>query len=124
MPRYMVASYLLDNFDASSVTAETISAIHALNDEMEAAGVLKFACGLSPASTAKTLRKSDGEMLITDGPFTEAKEHIGGFYFLDAANMDEVVAWMRKGGKSFQGAVEIREIFYAPDPTKESEHGL
>lgn len=125
MPRYLVASYLPDNFDPSSVTAETGAAIHALNDELEAAGVLKFACGISPVSTARTLRpQPDGKLLVTDGPYVEAKEHIGGFYLLDAADMDEVLAWLRKGAVAFLGPIEVREIFFQSDPTKESGQGL
>ncbi|MEO8336453.1 MAG: YciI family protein [bacterium] len=116
MPRYMVASYLPDDFDPSTVTEETGAAIHALNAEMEAAGVLKFACGISPASTAKTLRKQDGKLLVTDGPYTETKEHLAGFLMLDAANMDEVMAWLRKGANAVMGAVEVRELFFQPDP--------
>ncbi len=125
MPRFLVASYLPDDFDPSTVTAETAAAIHALNDEMEAAGVLKFACGVSPVSTARTIRpQPGGKMLITDGPYTETKEHIGGFMLLDVADMDEALAWMRKGAVAFLGAIEVRQIFYQADPTKESERGL
>jgi hypothetical protein len=116
MPRYLVASYLPDDFDPSSVTEETAAAIHALNAEMEAAGVLKFACGVSPASSAKTLRKQGGQVLVTDGPYTETKEHIAGFLLLDAADMDEVLAWVRKGTGAFAGPVEVRELFFVPDP--------
>lgn len=109
----------------STVTEEVGGAIHALNDEMEAAGVLKFACGLSPVSTARTLRvQPDGKVLVTDGPFTETKEHIGGFYLLDAADMEEVLGWLRKGAIAFVGPVEVRQLFYNPDRTKESEPGM
>jgi hypothetical protein len=118
MPRYLVAAYLPDDFDPSSVTEETGAAIHALNAEMEAAGVLKFACGVSPASSAKTLRKQGGKLLVTDGPYTETKEHIAGFLLLDAADMDEVLAWVRKGAAAFHGPVEVRELYFQPDPTE------
>ncbi len=125
MPRYLVASYLPDDFDPSTVTEETGAAIHALNDEMEAAGVLKFACGISPVSNARTLRpQHDGKLLVTDGPYMETKEHIGGFYLLDAADMDEVFAWLRKGAVAFLGPVEVREIFFQPDPKEDSEQGI
>lgn len=122
MPRYLVASYLPDDFDPSTVTEATIAAIHARNDDMEAAGVLRFACGVSPVSSARTLRaQADGKVLVTDGPYTETKEHIGGFLLLDAADLEEVLGWVRKGAVAFQGPVEVREIFFQPDPTKESE---
>ena len=117
MPRYMVSSYLPDDFDPSTVSEETAAAIHALNAEMEAAGALKFACGISPAASAKTLRKQpNGKLLVTDGPYIETKEHIAGFLMLDAADMDEALAWMRKGAATFVGPLEVRELFFVPDP--------
>ena len=80
MPQYLVANYLPDDFDPSTVTEAMIEEIHALNRELIAAGVRKFACGISPAANAKTLRKQpDGKVLVTDGPYTETKEHMGGF---------------------------------------------
>ena len=62
---------------------------------MIAAGVRKFACGLSPKAT--TLRaQPNGEVLVTDGPYLEAKEHVGGLSILETANLDEALAWARK----------------------------
>ena len=98
MPQYLVANYLPDNFEPSSVTEAMIEEIHALNREMIAAGVRKFACGISPAADAKTVRKQpDGKVLVTDGPYTETKEHMGGFWILEAAEMDEALEWARMG---------------------------
>ena len=63
MPQYLVCNYMPDNFDPSTVTEAMMEEIHALNREMIAAGVRKFACGISPAANAKTLRKqSDGKV--------------------------------------------------------------
>ncbi len=71
---------------------------------MIAAGVRKFACGLG---SAKSLRaQTDGGVLIT--------EHIGGFWILECADMDEAVAWARKGVAATRGQVEVREIFFSP----------
>ena len=68
MPQYLVANYLADDFDPSAVTEAMIEEIHALNREMIAAGVRKFACGISPAGNAKTVRKQpDGTVLVTKG---------------------------------------------------------
>src|ERR1700730_15638148 len=76
MPQYLVANYLPDDFDPSTVTEAMIEEIHALNRELIAAGVRKFACGISPAANAKTLRKQpDGKVLVTDGPYTETKDY-------------------------------------------------
>jgi hypothetical protein len=112
MPQYLVAGYLPDDFDPSSMTEEMGRAIHALNKEMEAAGVMKFACGLG---AAKSLRgQTDGKVLITDGPYLETKEHIGGFWILECADMDEAVAWARKSVAGTRGRGEVREIFFMP----------
>jgi hypothetical protein len=117
MPQYLVASYLPDDFDPSTVTEAMVEKIHALNRELIAAGVRKFACGISPASNAKTVRKQpDGTVLVTDGPYIETKEHIGGFWILEAADMDEALAWARKGAISCDAAGEVRELLFYPAP--------
>lgn len=117
MPQYLVAVYHPDNYDPSVETEEMIEAIHALNREMIAAGARKLACGLSPASNAKSLRaQPNGEVLITDGPYLEAKEHIGGFWILEAADMDEAMAWARKGAVACRASGEVRPMLFKPDP--------
>jgi hypothetical protein len=119
MPQYLVASYLPDNFDPSTVTEAMMEEIHALNREMIAAGVRKFACGMSPAASAKTVRKQpDGKVLITDGPYIETKEHIGGFWILEAADMNEALAWARKGAITCDAVGEVRELLFFPAPEK------
>jgi hypothetical protein len=120
MPQYLVASYLADDFDPSNVTEAMIEEIHAVNRELVAAGVRKFACGMSPAANAKTVRKqSDGKVLVTDGPYMETKEHLGGFWILEAADMDEALAWARKGAISCDAAGEVRELLFFPAPEQE-----
>jgi hypothetical protein len=122
MPQYLVANYLPDDFDPSTVTEAMIEEINALNRQLIAAGVRKFACGISPASNAKTVRKQrDGTVVVTDGPFTETKEHMGGFWILEAANLDEALAWARKGAISCDAAGEVRELLFFPDPKRAAE---
>ena len=112
MPQYLVCNYLPDDFDPSTVTEAMMEEIHALNREMIAAGVRKFACGISPAGNAKTVRKQpDGKVLVTDGPYTETKEHIGGFLILEAADLDEALAWARKGAVACRAWGEVRRFF-------------
>jgi hypothetical protein len=109
MPHYLVTGYLPENFDPSTVTQTMIRDMGVLNDEMEAAGVRVLGLGLSPASGAKSLRaQPNGKVLVTDGPYMETKEHVGGFLVLKAANMDEALGWARRG--VFAGGAEVREI--------------
>jgi hypothetical protein len=115
MPQYLVAIYRPDNFDPSTESKAKIEGIHALNREMIAAGVRKFACGISPAVSAKTLqKKSDGAVVVSDGPFAETKEHIAGFWMLECANMDEALAWARKGAIACDAVCEVRELLFFP----------
>ena len=117
MPQYLLTSDLPDNFDPSAVTEATIDAINALNEELIAAGARLMAAGLSPASQAKSLRaQANGDVLITDGPFMEAKEHVGGLSIIEAADMDEALAWARKAVKAGRMPLEVREIPYSNLP--------
>src|SRR2546430_393660 len=121
MPQYLVANYLPDDFDPSTVTEAMIEEIHALNRELIAAGVRRFACGISPAANAKTLRKQpDGKVRVTDGPYTETKEHMGGFWILECADLEEALAWARKGAISCDAAGEVRELLFFPAPEEGS----
>ena len=109
MTQYLVAIHLPDDYDPSAEDEATSRDIDALNDEMVAAGVRVFVGGLQPVRSAKSLRvKPDGKVLITDGPFTETKEHIGGFWVLEAANLDEALAWGRKAAIACRAPVEVR----------------
>src|SRR5258706_9403712 len=96
MPQYLVAGYLPDDFDPSQMDEAVGRDIHALNKEMIAAGVRKFACGLGAAKSLR--RQTDGKVLVTDGPYLETKEHIGGFLVLECAVMDEGGGWARQEG--------------------------
>lgn len=116
MPQYLSVGYLPDNFDPSSMNEETIRGIHALNDEMDAAGVTKFSCGLGQARTLRT--QPNGEVLITDGPYLETKEQVGGLTIMECASLEEALGWARKAAKVGGTPVEVREIFFVPAPAK------
>jgi hypothetical protein len=106
---------LPDDFDPSAVTPAMIEEIHALNRAMIAAGVRKFACGIAPVQAAKVLRKQpDGTVLVTDGPDTETKEHIGGFWILECADLAEALAWARRGALTYDAVGEVRELLFFP----------
>lgn len=109
MPQYLVAIQHPDNYDPSQESAAMIDDIHQLNKEMIAAGARLFAGGLESPAKARSLRKQpDGEVQVTDGPYAEAKEHVGGFWILEAADMDAALAWGRKAVIACRTPVEIR----------------
>jgi hypothetical protein len=109
MPQYLVAIHHPDDYDPSVEGEAMQRDISALNKEMVAAGVRVFVGGLSPARTARSLRaQPGGKVLITDGPYLETKEHIGGFWVLQAADLDEALAWGRKAAVACRAPVEVR----------------
>jgi hypothetical protein len=111
MKQYLVAIHHPDDYDPSTETEAMERDIDALNEEMVAAGARIFIGGLSAARNARSLRvKPDGKVLITDGPYLETKEHIGGFWVLKAANLDEALAWGRKAAVACRAPVEVRQF--------------
>lgn len=117
MPQYLMTNFLPDDFDPSTMTEATIQAINDLNEELIAAGARLMAAGLAPASQAKALRSApNGELVITDGPYLEAKEHVGGFWILEAADMEEALGWARKAAAAGPVKGEVREIPYSSLP--------
>jgi len=115
MPQYLVAIHLPDSYDPSKESEATVRDITALNEEMIAARVRTYVGGLESAGKAKSLRaQPDGQVLVTDGPYIESKEHVGGFWILETANLDEALAWGRKAAKACRAPVEVRAIFQKP----------
>jgi len=82
--------------------------VDALNDELRAAGAWVFAGGLHPSSTATVVRLDGEEVLTTDGPFVEGKEHIGGFWVIKASDIDEALGWGRKATRACTVPIEVR----------------
>jgi hypothetical protein len=109
MTQYLVAIHHPDDFEPGSEDEETRRDIAALNDEMKAAGVRVFVGGLQAPSTAKSLRvQPGGTVRVTDGPYAETKEHIGGFWVLEAADLEAALAWGRKAAIACRAPVEVR----------------
>jgi hypothetical protein len=107
--QYLVAIHHPDDFEPSSESRQTREDISALNREMQKAGVIAFVGGLDSAKAAVSVRrKSGGELLVTDGPYLETKEHIGGFWVLELKSRDEAVEWGRKAAIACRAPVEIR----------------
>jgi hypothetical protein len=84
--------------------------IDAWHQELKAAGAWVFTAGLHPPSTATVLRVKDGDVLITDGPFTEGKEHIGGFTIIKAPDLDTALEWGRKAVRAIALPIEVRPL--------------
>jgi hypothetical protein len=110
--QYLVTIFHPDNYDPSKESAAMEHDIDVLNEEMVAAGARFFAGGLHPASHAKSLRaQPGGKVVVTDGPYLETKEHIGGLWILEAASLDEAVAWGRKAAVACRVPVEVRPFY-------------
>jgi hypothetical protein len=82
----------------------------AFGDEAKAAGAFKDGEGLQPTQTATTVRLRGGERLVTDGPFAETKEQLGGYYLLECKDLDEAIAWAAKIPGAETGSVEVRPV--------------
>ena len=109
MPQYFVAIHHPDDYDPSVEDEAMGRAIDVLNEEMIAAGIRVFVGGLHPVKSAKSLRAQPGcKVLITDGPYLETKEHIAGFWILEAADMAEALEWGRKAVVACRAPVEVR----------------
>jgi hypothetical protein len=97
MKQYLLSVYQPDGNPPPPEVLEPITAnLDALNQEMKAAGAWVFSGGLHPPSTATVLRAKNGDMLMTDGPYAEGKEHLGGFTIIKAPDLDSALEWGRK----------------------------
>lgn len=110
MTRYLVTIHHPSDYDPAATEDEAMARdIDALNDEMVAAGVRAFVGGLHGPGSATSLRpKPDGDVLVTDGPYLETKEYVGGLWVLDCADLDEALAWGRKAAIACRVPVEVR----------------
>lgn len=119
MPQFLVAIHLPDDFDPSAERETTRRDISALNQEMIAAGVRTFVAGLAPVREARSLRLvPNGDVVVTDGPYIESKEHVGGFWILDVADLDAALAWGEKAARACRVPVEVRAVFQKPSPAR------
>jgi hypothetical protein len=85
-----------------------MQAVGAVMKELKSSGAWVLNGGLLPASSATVVRLKDGEILVTDGPYAEAKEHIGGFVVVNAKNLDVALAWAGKFAKAITLPIEVR----------------
>ena len=109
--QYMVAIHHPDDFQAFSESEQTARDIDALNDEMNAAGVILFVGGMRPVASAKSVRVREGRPIVSDGPYLETKEHIGGFWVLEVASEADAVKWGKKASIACRAPVEVRGFY-------------
>jgi hypothetical protein len=110
MPQFLVTILRPADYDASTMEDEAMRAeISALNDEMVRAGARVFVGGLQPPSKARALRRDrqNGQLQLTDGPYAETREHIGGLWVLEAADLEAALDWGRKAAKACRAPVEV-----------------
>jgi hypothetical protein len=87
-----------------------------LEEEMKSAGAWLFGGALHEPDTATVVRMADGEVLTTDGPFAESKEHLGGFYIIEAENLDAALAWASKTTTAVSKPIEVRPFRHVSEP--------
>ena len=116
LKNYLLSIYQPDGDPpAAPVLQKIMRDVKAVRQEMEAAGAWVFSGGLHPPGTATVLRVMEGEVLTTDGPFTEGKEHIGGFTVIKAPDLDAALEWGRKLAQATTLPIEVR-------PFREESH--
>ncbi len=110
MTQYMLSVYMDENAEPPSPEdmEQAYKDVDALNERIKAEGAWVFAGGLHPSSTATVVREKDGDVLTTDGPFAEAKEHLGGFWVIEAPDLDAALAWAAKATVACRAPVEVR----------------
>jgi hypothetical protein len=91
-------------------TAAEMARWEEYTNQIVAAGAMVSGEGLQPSATSKTLRIENGERVVTDGPFAESKEQLGGFYVIECGSVDEALDWAAKAPSADQGATEIRPV--------------
>jgi len=114
MTQYLLSVHGADGespYDSDEEMQQAFAAVERFNGDLQAKGSWVFACGLMPADTATVVRAHQGpEVATTDGPFLESKEHLGGFWVIEAADLDEALRWAEQASVACKGAVEVRPM--------------
>jgi hypothetical protein len=109
MKQYLLSIYQPDGpTPPPEVLEKVMQDVGALIQEIKAAGAWVFNGGLNPPSTATVVRVQGGEVLMTDGPFAEGKEHVGGFLIIEAPDLDSALEWGRKAARAITLPIEVR----------------
>jgi hypothetical protein len=109
--QYLLSIYQPDGDPPPPEVLEPIMRnLEAVNAELRAAGAWVFSGGLHPPSTATVVRAKDGDVLTTDGPYLEGKEHIGGFTVIQASDLDSALEWGGKLARAITLPIEVRPL--------------
>lgn len=111
MPQYLMSVWHDDTYDLDFSTPDAQrrgAQVGAFNEELQKAGAWVFAAGLDPASSATVVRCSEGKVSMTDGPYAETKEQMGGFWIIEATDLDAALEWAGKAAAACEGPVEVR----------------
>ncbi len=118
MAQYMLSVHSVEGEAREPMSSEEMQQqwkqIQVLEEEMNAVGALVFSGRLTEPDTATVVRVSGGEVLTTDGPFAESKEHLGGFYIIKAKDLDAALAWAAKTVAVINTPIEIRPFWSPP----------
>ena len=114
--RVMVIVKADKNSEAGAMPSrELLTAMGKYNEELVKAGVMLAGEGLHPTSKGKRVRFSGGRQTVTDGPFTEAKELIAGFWLWQVRSMDEAIEWLKRSPFDGGTEIEVRQVFETDD---------
>ena len=94
---------------------QAFEAVAAFNDDLQRAGAWVFAGGLTHPSDATVVKADGGNVLTTDGPYLETKEHLGGFWVVQCADLDAALEWAAKGSTACGNIVEVRPFQDEPE---------
>jgi hypothetical protein len=111
MPKYLISVWHDGNYEADFSTPDAqrrVAQVGAFNEELQKAGAWVFAAGLHPASSATVVRSSAGQVSMTDGPYAETKEQMGGFWVIEASDLDAALEWAGRAAAASGGPVEVR----------------
>jgi hypothetical protein len=111
MKTYLLTMYQPEGRPSDDVLRPIMEKMAELREELQAKGQWVFGNGLTPTSSATVVKVTDGEVLVTDGPFLEAKVHMGGITIITAADLDEALAWARRYSEATGLAMEVRPFF-------------
>jgi hypothetical protein len=112
MPQYLLALHKADDDELSEDEMRHVWAgVNELAARMTDAGVFVFKSGLLPAASATVVRQAGGEFVITDGPYAETKEHLAGFWIINAADLDEALEWAKLATSAELLPIEVRPFF-------------